>query len=621
MPALSLSEENWFKSIFGQFPDTLILVNCDGIVQDCQVSPEFPFDITPETANGSHLKMILPLAFAEQLYIIANRAIESGEPCIYEYVVDGLHFRQCLEVKAVPTHLEFAILIFYDVTERKWSEDALRASEKHLRQLINGLYVGVMLCGPNAEVLLMNDTAQRLFGIQPGKLPKASVNDMEIEFIPEPKSPFSSPGDIVETVIKTQRAVKNAVLGVRRPLYSDRVWLLINAEPEQEPGEPTRQVTVTLSDVTDFHFAEMALRDSEEQYQALVDNIRDVIFLIDLDHQCIFLNPAWNQITDFDVQMTIGKDLLEFVYHEDISRLQTSFQDLISEKSEAVRLEIRLLNTAGDTRWVEYHGHLVRSADGISFGIGGSLVDIQARKRSEEQAAELAAQSTVVDTLAELFGNFAHDIRTPLSNMNTYLYLLRSKLVQNREIVKYLDILEFQVRHLVDSVEEIRQLAYLDSGAAKFDFTEVDLNRVVLYTVASLDKAFRDKKQTLSTRNMSGELIVRGDADWLNRLVTHLLVNAIQFTEEGGEITLHTARQGDMVLLEVSDTGRGISTDQLPYIFDRFYRADTSRPMAEGNVGLGLTIVKQIATAHGGNVAAESSIGLGSVFRIQLPAG
>ena len=111
-----------------------------------------------------------------------------------------------------------------------------------------------------------------------------------------------------------------------------------------------------------------------------------------------------------------------------------------------------------------------------------------------------------------------------------------------------------------------------------------------------------------------------GDADRLGQVLRNLISNALRHTPAGGRVTVSVGRSGERVRLEVADTGTGISPEDLPHVFDRFYRGDKSRSRRGGGAGLGLAIARQLVIAHGGEIAAESVLGAGTTFRVTLPA-
>ena len=139
-------------------------------------------------------------------------------------------------------------------------------------------------------------------------------------------------------------------------------------------------------------------------------------------------------------------------------------------------------------------------------------------------------------------------------------------------------------------------------------------------TTADQMKLLAEEKRISLTSDGSEPVEVEADPSRLKQVVVNLLDNAIKYTPEGGSVSISVTRRDDHAILEVADSGLGISADDLPHVFERFYRADKARSRQMGGTGLGLSIVRSICQAHGGRVTVNSAEGRGSLFRVQLPA-
>ena len=209
----------------------------------------------------------------------------------------------------------------------------------------------------------------------------------------------------------------------------------------------------------------------------------------------------------------------------------------------------------------------------------------------------------------------AHELRTPLAIQRTAMELgLASEGVAEQQgaIEQALS----QNVHLARVVDDLSLLARADSGAVTLERQPFDLARLVADTAGGIAILAEERGVRLVVE-AAPELRVRGDAGRLRQLVLILLDNALNFTPDGGCIAVRVARQGDHARLQVQDSGPGIATDDLPRLFERFYRADKAR--AGGGTGLGLAIGRWIAEAHGGRIAAANAPGGGATFTVTLP--
>lgn len=164
-------------------------------------------------------------------------------------------------------------------------------------------------------------------------------------------------------------------------------------------------------------------------------------------------------------------------------------------------------------------------------------------------------------------------------------------------------------------VADLLVLARADAGQP-LKRERVELDRLLLAVFQETRVLARGRK--LSLRDLD-QLLVYGDPDRLKQLLVILADNAIKYTPDGGEVQLILRRAPGAAVISVSDTGIGIAAEDLPHIFDRFYRADKARSRDQGGTGLGLSIARWIAESHGGHISVESTLGRGSVFTVRLP--
>ena len=212
----------------------------------------------------------------------------------------------------------------------------------------------------------------------------------------------------------------------------------------------------------------------------------------------------------------------------------------------------------------------------------------------------------------------AHELRTPIavliSEAQTALTRKRSAEEYHETIEACLETAQ-QMRQLTEALLE---LARLDAGHDTANRAQLNLADNVRTCLERIHPLADERGIKINTSLSPAHTV--GHALQLNQVITNLLVNAIHYNRPNGEIHVSTCGESDHVVLLVSDTGRGISIEDLPHIFARFYRADKARSRTEGRTGLGLAICKAIITAHGGTIDVKSKVGVGSTFKVTLPA-
>jgi len=168
-------------------------------------------------------------------------------------------------------------------------------------------------------------------------------------------------------------------------------------------------------------------------------------------------------------------------------------------------------------------------------------------------------------------------------------------------------------------VNELLDMARIQSGQLKLQIQEVDLVGICAHVLNKFEKMAEESHVRLSLEQETPIPFVAADADRIEQVLTNLVDNALRHTSDGGAITVRLRKLKDEVLLEVEDTGTGIPTEDLPFIFERFYKTDKARTRGKTGTGLGLAIVKNIVEAHGGMITAKSQVGKGTTFSIVLP--
>ncbi len=215
-----------------------------------------------------------------------------------------------------------------------------------------------------------------------------------------------------------------------------------------------------------------------------------------------------------------------------------------------------------------------------------------------------------------LTGDIAHELRTPLANLRGYLEALRDGVVEpTPELLASLHEEALLQQRIVDDLQD---LALAEAGALTYHPTRVDL-RELLETSRTAHRAQAETAGIALVLEAPSPVSVTADPDRLRQVVGNLVGNALRATAAGGTVTLALRPRGELAVVEVRDTGKGISAEDLPHLFDRFWRADASRGRATGGSGLGLSIARQIVTDHRGTIEVRSTVGAGTAFTVVLP--
>ncbi len=215
-------------------------------------------------------------------------------------------------------------------------------------------------------------------------------------------------------------------------------------------------------------------------------------------------------------------------------------------------------------------------------------------------------------------GDASHELRAPLAIIKAETTLALQKERDAHEYRQSLVMISQEIEHMAKTVDQLLLLARSDAGNERLSFEEINLTELLQSLASDVNVLCQDKGLSLEL-NTNTNIIIRGDKGRLKRLFLNILDNAIRYTPRDGVISVNLSDDGKTTLVTVKDTGIGIPAEHIPYIFERFYRADKARSRIEGGSGLGLAICKQIVDAHNGHIFVESQVGRGSTFSIRLP--
>src|SRR5262245_30391200 len=392
-------------------------------------------------------------------------------------------------------------------------------------------------------------------------------------------------------------------------------------------GEPAeRKVAVLFNDTTDRKRAEEALRESKERLAGIVSSAMDAIITVDEDQRIVLFNEAAERMFGCPAAEALGRPFNRFIPER--------FRDA---HTELVR---RFGETAGAS-------HAMRPltalrADGAEFPIeaaiskvevGGRklytliLRDITERKQAEAEREQLAreqvaraAAEAANRSKDEFLAMVSHELRSPLNAILGYTRMLRSGSADKEAINKAAAVVERNAKAQLQIIEDLLDSSRIVTGKLRIEPGLVDLTLALEAALATVRSAAEAKGVALVANFGPSPEHVLGDSTRLQQVVWNLLSNAIKFTPEGGRVELRMEGAADNVRVTVTDTGRGIEPEFLPFVFDRFRQADPSSARHYGGLGLGLSLVKYLVELHGGMItAASEGLGRGAAFTVTLP--
>jgi PAS domain S-box-containing protein len=528
-----------------------------------------------------------------------------------------------------------------DITERQRAEAAVRESDTRYRVLFESLDEGfcvlqVLFDGGGRAVDYRFLEANPAFEAQTGLVD--AVGHTVRELVPDVETRW------IETygrVASTGEAVRvdgpSASMGRWYDLYAFRVGL-----PED------RKVAVLFKDVTAARAAaaerERLLGELQVERSRLAEVFRQspafLAILRGPDHVFELVNDAYYAVVGH--RDIVGKPVLEALPEVRDQGFVGLLDGVLESGAPFIGREvsIRLARTPGaipEERFVDFVYQPLVEADGVRSGVVAHGSDVTAqvlarreverlladseKARGEAEAARAEAESAN-RAKAEFLATMSHELRTPLNAIGGYAELLEMGIRGPVTEAQGEDLHRIQQsqRHLLGLINEVLNYARLETGTVRYDLEDVRVREAVTAAESLVAPQARSKRLALRVLDCPPELAVRADSEKLRQILVNLLSNAVKFTDAHGTVEVSSARAGKQVRVEVRDTGIGIPGDKLEAIFDPFVqvRADLTRPH-EGT-GLGLAISRDLARGMGGDLAARSEPGGGSVFTLLLPA-
>ena len=349
-------------------------------------------------------------------------------------------------------------------------------------------------------------------------------------------------------------------------------------------NEMSHNLQATMADIV----------DERSNLATVLSNLTDGVVMTDSEERILLVNSAAEHLFDFQEKNVLGHTLIEELHDYEI--------DEVVKKS---------INSGHEQNaQLESSGRFLRViAVPISPGKSSATLVLF------QDLTELRNLQTM---RRELIGNISHDLKTPIAGIKAMVETLQDGAIKDKKAaMDFLARIDDEVNRMTQMVSEITELSRIESGKAELKKEPININLLIQEVVAQMSP-LADSLPVIITTSLNPSLpILKVDKDRIRQTLINLVHNAIKFNHAGGKIVISTNYDTISLFVNIADTGTGISREDLPHIFERFYKADKSR--AKGGSGLGLAIAKHTIQAHGGNISVKSEQGKGSVFSFALP--
>ncbi len=514
-----------------------------------------------------------------------------------------------LDADGIPSHF---IVHVEDIGERKRAEEALRESEERFRIMADCCPTSMWVNNASGDVRFINRTYREFFG--------TTYENVE----GRKWVPLLHPEDAPHYLAILERAMAEqapfaAEARVRRADGEWR-WVASYAQPRFSPsGEFLGHVGLS-PDITERKQAEDALRQSEEKFRQLTENIREVFWMMNAaGTEILYVSPAYEQMWGCTCESLYKHPMswMEAIEPEDREPAHAGFLKQLG--GEHIDSEYRIKTPDGVRRWIRDRAFPVRDETGQLIRVAGIAEDITERKQHDEEMVRAReAADAASHAKSRFLANMSHEIRTPMNGVIGMLQLLMNTDL-TEEQREYAAIIEASGRTLLSLIEDILDISKIESHKVTLEHVAFDLRRIV-------EDAFQTLRQRANAKGLAfswhaapeAPELLYGDPNRLRQILINLTANAIKFTERGDVVVrvgVERLETGKATLrFSIADTGIGIDQDQACALFSPFVQADASTTRKYGGTGLGLSISKQLVEMMGGKIGFDSKVGEGSTF-------
>ncbi|TDT51067.1 sensor histidine kinase [Fonticella tunisiensis] len=491
-------------------------------------------------------------------------------------------------------------------------------SEKIYKWLLGAIPDGVLICDKNLNITYANNSAAVIVGQRDYKeLIGRNLKDI-INIHPEYKN----------IVVQSMKSLLNGESTMpfleQKLIKNNGEVIIVEVAGISFCESGNTNVMLIVRNITERKQAEQELVESNDRYAKLVDMCPDGVFVFD-EERIIFANQAGaNMLNAPCPEAVIGKKFMDFTHPDFKSIVQKRVDEIyINNIHKKALIQDKMIALDGTVKDIE-----ITNIDFYDKGkklILNMVRDLTERRKAEENKRQLEEALEYDKIRTEFFSNISHEFKTPLNIILGALQLIDSMHGNNTDCIRYQSfrrysrIIKQNCYRLLRLINNLIDITRLDAGFLQIKLSNHDIVSAVEDIVLSVAEYTKSKDITLTFDTDVEEKIMAFDPDKIERVILNLLSNAIKFNKPGGSIDINMYDKGNKVIISIKDTGIGIPEDMKEKIFERFRRVDNLFTRSTEGSGIGLSLVKSLIEAHGGNITVQSEQEIGSEFIIELP--
>lgn len=529
-----------------------------------------------------------------------------------------------------------------DINENIKLLETVENAKKHYEHVIDTIRDGLCVVDKDYRIISYNKVFAHKTKHQLKKLKGKSFNEVAARYdegiLKDYCVSLHDNNCIIHKTFNTRKPKKQNLTATDK--FGSKKYYEIEAFPTLDDNREVSQAVIIFRDITDIMREQEKVRWLSEFNQRILDTAPISIAVLDKKGVVIAANGMARKLMDLPGSPIIGRELTKTKEIANNPELIKAYRGIIAEGSSLFYNNLAYTSEPDKTTKylnliaVPLYDESRKVESVLSMAIDNTeavmakneleKLNIELEKKVIERTRELDISNKKLNQALDLKSKFisdaSHELRTPLTVIQGNLDLaIREADLKKEKPLEALPLMMHEVQRINSILTDLTLLTNADQHAEQMAHESVNLSDLVTAAVQSLLVLANQKKIKLTGRNKSKKIIIMGDEAKLEKLILNILRNAIKYTDRKGSVVAWSEKDDQEARVIVQDTGIGISEKDLPFIFERFYRADKSRSRAEGGTGIGLSIAKWIAEEHGGEITVKSEIGAGTIFTVHLP--
>ncbi|AUS99820.1 ATPase [Nostoc sp. CENA543] len=484
-----------------------------------------------------------------------------------------------------------------------------------LQNLLSSINIPILMLGGDLRIRRFTPVAESIFNLIPSDIGR-------------PISDINHNLNIPDLERQILEVIRNLSFKTQEVQDNEGHWYDLRIRPYRTIDNKIDGAVVVLVEIDALKRSTEQLIASRDYAQAIVDTMRESLVVLSVNLRVLSANQFFYetfQVAPEDTEQRLVYEIGNGQWN--IPLLRSLLEDILPQQTQFYGLEVE--------HDFEQIGHKIMRLNARKMSIEDNremillvIEDITQQKQLEAERTQLLAQEQSARNSAEAANRakdeflsvLSHELRNPLNSLLGWSQLLQRDGLDKEMITQGLQAIERSAQAQAHLITDLLDISRISSGRLRLDAQPVELIPVIESAIAVVSLSAEVKNITIATRLDSTPKTVVGDATRLQQIIWNLLSNAIKFTPKGGEIDISLNYTELHAQIQVSDNGKGISADFLPYVFERFRQADGSRTRSNPGLGLGLSIVRHLVELHGGTIeVASPGEGQGTTFTVTLP--